>query len=114
MDKDLKELSEKLDGLRAELDDLEEGLLAQIRVENIALGEMLHLLWGIAQQGLGACTVLSELGRDIGNGAQAKVNKAWVDAQKRLDMAEELSHQLNAAVEIAAKVGGESDEPDEA
>ncbi len=108
MDKDLKELSEQLGELREDFDDLEDGLLAQIQVENIAFAEMLHMLWGIAQQGLGACTVLSALGYDIGPEARTKVNNAWLDAQVHLEKAKELSHEL------AAAAGGENDESDEA
>ena len=90
----MEDMNEKLDEMREDFEDLRDAWLAQARAENIALAEMLHLLWGIALQGLGTCTVLSELGRDISPEAQMKANRAWVDAQKRIDSARECSQAL--------------------
>ena len=95
----MEDMNEELDEMREDFEDLRDAWLAQARAENIALAEMLHLLWGIALQGLGTCTVLSELGRDISPGAQVKVNRAWVDAQKHIDSACEYSQVLADALE---------------
>ena len=94
----MDEMNEKLDEMREDFEDLRDAWVAQTRAENIALAEMLHLLWGIALQGLGTCTILSELGRDISPEAQVKVNKAWADAQKRIDSARECSQALADAL----------------
>ena len=104
----MDEMNEKLDEMREDFEDLRDAWVAQTRAENIALAEMLHLLWGIALQGLGTCTILSELGRDISPEAQVKVNKAWADAQKRIDSARECSQAL------ADTLGEACDGPDEA
>ena len=90
----MEDMNEELDEMREDFEDLRDAWLAQARAENIALAEMLHLLWGIALQGLGTCTVLSELGRDISPEAQMKVNKAWADAQERIDSARECAQEL--------------------
>ena len=94
----MEDMNEKLDEMREDFEDLRDAWLAQACAENIALAEMLHLLWGIALQGLGTCTVLSELGRDISPEAQVKVNRAWVDAQERIDSARECAQELADAL----------------